>query len=62
MPAAVKPPSAIRHSRRAITSLNYVAQAVVLFPSAKQAGAFFTASAKQWPACRKYTHTQTNSL
>src|SRR6202171_4029424 len=37
---------------------HYVDQAVVLFPSAKQAGAFFTASA---PACRQYTHTQTNS-
>ena len=41
---------------------HYVQQAVVLFPSAKQAGAFFTASAQQWPACRQYTHTQTNSL
>src|ERR1700736_2961421 len=41
---------------------HYVEQAVVLFPSAKQAGAFFTASAQQWPACRQYTHTQTNSL
>jgi PknH-like protein len=40
---------------------HYVLQAVVLFPSAKQAGAFFTASAQQWPACRQYTHTQTNS-
>src|ERR1700686_637812 len=41
---------------------HYVEQAVVWFPSAKQAGAFFTASAQQWPACRQYTHTQTNSL
>jgi PknH-like extracellular domain len=41
---------------------HYVEQAVVLFPSAKQAGAFFTASAQQWPTCRQYTHTQTNSL
>jgi hypothetical protein len=41
---------------------HYVEQAVVIFPSAKQAGAFFTASAQQWPACRQFTHTQTNSL
>ena len=41
---------------------HYVQQAVVLFPSAKQAGAFFTASAQQWPACRRYTHTQSGSL
>jgi hypothetical protein len=40
---------------------HYVEQAVVLFPSAKQAGAFFNVSAQQWPACRQYTHTQTNS-
>jgi hypothetical protein len=40
---------------------HYVEQAVVLFPSAKQAGAFFTASAQQWPACHQYTHTQSNS-
>ena len=41
---------------------HYVEQAMVLFPSASQAGAFFTASAQQWPACRQYTHTQSNSL
>jgi hypothetical protein len=41
---------------------HYVEQAVVLFTSAKQAGAFFTASAQQWPACRQYTHTQSGSL
>ena len=41
---------------------HYVEQAVVLFPSPKQAGAFFTASAQQWPACRQYTHTQSRSL
>src|SRR4030081_999919 len=35
---------------------HYVKQAVVLFTSAKQAGAFFTASAQQWPACHQYTH------
>jgi serine/threonine-protein kinase len=37
-----------------------VNQAVVLFPSAHDAGAFFTASAEQWPACsnRQYTWTQ----
>jgi PknH-like extracellular domain len=41
---------------------HYVQQAVVLFPSAKQAGAFFIASVQQWPACRQYTHTQSGSL
>ena len=41
---------------------HYVQQAVVLFPSAKQAGAFFTASAQQWPACHQYSHTQSGSL
>jgi hypothetical protein len=34
---------------------------VVLFPSAKQAAAFFDMSAKQWPACHEYTHTQSGS-
>ncbi len=41
---------------------HYVQQAVVLFPSAKQASAFFTASTQQWPACHQYTHTQSGSL
>ena len=40
---------------------HYVEQAVVFFPSAKQAGAFFNVSAQQWPTCHQYTHTQTNS-
>lgn len=30
---------------------HYVAQSVVLFPSAHDAAAFFTASAQHWPAC-----------
>jgi hypothetical protein len=41
---------------------HYVQQAVVLFPSAKEADAFFAASAQQWPACHQYTHTQSGSL
>jgi hypothetical protein len=41
---------------------HYVEQAVVLFPSAKQAGAFVGVSAQQWPACHQYTHTQSGSL
>lgn len=41
---------------------HYVDQAAVLFSSAKQAGAFFTASAQQWSACRQYTHTQSGSV
>ncbi len=41
---------------------HFAEQAVVLFPSAKQAAAFVTASAQQWPACHEYTHTQSGSL
>ena len=37
---------------------HYVKQAVVLFPIAQQAGAFFDTSAQQWPACRQYSHLQ----
>jgi hypothetical protein len=40
---------------------HYVKQAVVLFPIVEKAGAFFEASAQQWPACRQYTHTQSGS-
>ena len=36
-------------------------QAVVLFPTVEKAGAFFDASAQQWPACHRYTHTQSES-
>jgi hypothetical protein len=37
-----------------------VGQSVVLFSSAHDAGAFFTASAQSWPACsnRRFTYTQ----
>jgi hypothetical protein len=35
----------------------FVEQAVVVFPSAKQANAFFTTSAQQWPACHQYAYT-----
>ena len=40
---------------------HFAEQAVVLFPIAKQANAFFTASAKQWPACHNYTHIQSGT-
>lgn len=40
---------------------HYVDQAVVLFPTVKQAAAFATASAQQWPACHEYRHTQSGS-
>ena len=40
---------------------HFVEQAVVLFPTAKQAGEFFTASAQQWPACHDYTHVQSRT-
>lgn len=40
---------------------HYLKQAVVVFPTAEKARAFFAASAQQWPACRQYTHTQSES-
>jgi hypothetical protein len=40
---------------------HYLKQAVVLFPTVEKAGALFDASAQQWPACRQYTHTQSES-
>ena len=40
---------------------HYLKQAVVLFPTIEKAGEFFNASAQRWPACREYTHTQTET-
>jgi PknH-like extracellular domain len=40
---------------------HYAEQAVVLFPTAKQAGVFLIASALRWPACHQYTHIQSGS-
>jgi PknH-like protein len=40
---------------------HYVEQAVVLFPTAKQAGLFVIASALRWPACHGYTHIQSGT-
>ena len=40
---------------------HYLKQAVVLFPTIETAGVFFDASAQQWPACRQFTHTQSES-
>ena len=40
---------------------HYLKQAVVLFPTVEKAGAFFDASAHQWPACRQYSHTHSGS-
>jgi PknH-like extracellular domain len=40
---------------------HYLKQAVVLFPTAEKADEFFDASAKQWPACHQYTHTQSET-
>ena len=38
---------------------HYLKQAVVLFPTVESAGALLgVPSAKQWPTCRQYTHTQ----
>jgi hypothetical protein len=40
---------------------HYLKQAVVLFPTVESAGAFLDASAQQWPTCREYTHTQSET-
>jgi PknH-like extracellular domain len=40
---------------------HFAEQAVVLFPTAKQASAFFAASAAQWQACHDYTHIQSKT-
>jgi hypothetical protein len=40
---------------------HYAEQAVVLFPTAKQAKLFFLASGLRWPACHQYTHTQSGT-
>ena len=40
---------------------HYLKQSVVLFPTIEKAGEFFGASAERWPACREYTHTQSES-
>jgi hypothetical protein len=40
---------------------HYAEQAVVLFPTAKQARVFYIASGLRWPACRHYTHTQSGT-
>ena len=40
---------------------HYVDQAVVLFPSVKQATAFFDAQSKKWPDCHEYRHVQSGS-
>jgi hypothetical protein len=40
---------------------HYAEQAVVLFPTAKQARTFFIASGMRWPACHQYTHTQSRT-
>jgi hypothetical protein len=40
---------------------HYAEQAVVLFPTAKQAGLFLITSALRWPACHGYTHIQSGT-
>jgi hypothetical protein len=40
---------------------HYLKQAVVLFPTIEKAEEFFHASAERWPACREYTHTQSET-
>jgi hypothetical protein len=40
---------------------HYADQAVVLFPTTKQAQVFFISSGLRWPACHQYTHTQSRT-
>jgi PknH-like extracellular domain len=40
---------------------HYAEQAVVLFPTTKQAHVFFMSSGLRWPACHQYTHTQSRT-
>jgi PknH-like extracellular domain len=40
---------------------HYAEQAVVLFPTTKQAQVFFISSGLRWPACHQYTHTQSKT-
>jgi hypothetical protein len=40
---------------------HYAEQAVVLFPTTKQAHVFFISSGLRWPACHEYAHTQTRT-
>jgi len=40
---------------------HYAEQAVVLFPTVKQAHVFFVSSGLRWPACHHYSHTQTRT-
>ncbi|MBV9321665.1 MAG: sensor domain-containing protein [Mycobacterium sp.] len=40
---------------------HYAEQAVVLFPTVKQAAAFVAASAQQWPNCHEYRHIQSGT-
>jgi PknH-like protein len=40
---------------------HFAEQAVVLFPTAKQAGDFFNASVQQWQGCHDYTHVQSKT-
>jgi hypothetical protein len=40
---------------------HYAEEAVVLFPTAKQAGLFLIESYLRWPACHSYTHLQSGT-
>lgn len=41
---------------------HFAEQAVVAFPSARQAAAFFAHAAQQWPACHEYSHLQSGTI
>ena len=40
---------------------HYVKQAVVLFPTPEQAGAFLDSSAQRWSQCHQYTHVESGT-
>ncbi|WP_024441229.1 sensor domain-containing protein [Mycobacterium sp. UM_WGJ] len=40
---------------------HFAEQAVVAFPSAKQAAAFLAHATRQWPACHEYSHVQSGT-
>ncbi|WP_329786712.1 sensor domain-containing protein [[Mycobacterium] zoologicum] len=40
---------------------HFAEQAVIAFPSAKQAAAVFAAAVQQWPACHEYSHLQSGT-
>ena len=55
MPTAASPPVRDQALNDGNNFTHYAEQAVVLFPTAKQANVFFISSGLRWPACHQYT-------